>query len=193
MVLSSGFWTILIAILILALLFYFRERRLDGLGLVKNMRLGERILAWLREFWSRLHGQVRSLQDTLLLLRESESLDKEAQAGRPRWRFLRVSNLSPRDQLRYFYLSTIRRAGDKGVKREAADTPIEYVEDLKQSWPEAKDGLDNLTQSFLMARYSDKEISVEDIPPVKGTWKEVRRELNQKPTSTEDHDPNEEG
>ena len=130
MVLSSGFWTVLIIILILALLFYFRERGLDGLGPVRNLRLGERILAWLREFWSRLHGQVRSLQDTLLLLRESENSDEEAQAGRPRWRFLRVSNLSPRDQLRYFYLSTIRRAADKGVKREAADTPNEYAENL---------------------------------------------------------------
>ena len=192
MVLSSGFWTVLIIILILALLFYFRERGLDGLGPVRNLRLGERILAWLREFWSRLHGQVRSLQDTLLLLRESENSDEEAQAGRPRWRFLRVSNLSPRDQLRYFYLSTIRRAADKGVKREAADTPNEYAEDLKQSWPEAKEGLDNLTQAFLMARYSDKDISAEDLPPVKGTWKEVRRELNQKPAPTDDHVANEE-
>jgi hypothetical protein len=192
MMLSSGFWTLLIVFLILALLFYFRERRMDGLEQVKHLQLSERILAWLRQFWLRLHGQVRSLQETLLLLRETESFDDETQAGRPRWRFLRVSSLSPRDQLRYFYLSMIRRATDKGVKREPAGTPSEHVEDLKHSWPEAEEGLDDLTKAFLKARYSDKEISVEDIPPVKGAWKEVRRELNQKPHPIEDHGAGEE-
>jgi hypothetical protein len=185
MVLSSGFWTVLIVLLILAILFYFRERKLADREQLKHLHLGERILLWLKDFWSRLHGKARSLQDTLLLLRETESFDEETQSVRSRWRFLRLSSLSPRDQLRYFYLSTIRRAADKGVKREPAGTPSEYVKDLKQSWPEVEEGLDNLTKAFLKARYSDKEISAEDIPPVKGTWKDVRRELNQKPFPTD--------
>ncbi|MFL7837493.1 MAG: DUF4129 domain-containing protein [Candidatus Promineifilaceae bacterium] len=186
MVLSSGFWSVLIIVVLLALLFYFRERRLAGRGLIKDQQLIERFINWLKEVWANLRKQARSLQDTLILMRETESSGEENPGERSRWRFLRVSSLSPRDQLRYFYLSTVRRAGDQGVKREPSGTPNEYVDNLKQSWPEVEEEFDDLTKAFLKARYSSREISAEDIPPVKGTWKEVRRELNQKPTSVEE-------
>jgi hypothetical protein len=186
MVLSSGFWAVLIVLIAMALLFYLRERRQTSMGQIKTLRLSDRILLWLRGIWARLRGQVHSLQDALILLREVDSEVEQPQAKKPRWRFLRVSSLSPRDQLRYFYLSTVRRAGERGVKREPADTPSEYTQDLKQYWPEAEEGLDDLTQAFLKARYSDEEISAEDIPSVKGVWKELRRELNQKPDAKEE-------
>ena len=177
-----------IVIVVLALLFYIRERRQTGGGIVKGLPLREQILAWLRKLWARLRGQARTLQDTLVRVRESAGDAEPAQAKRSRWSFLRVSSLTPRDQLRFFYLSTVRRAGDRGVKREPASTPSEYVHDLKQNWPEADVGLDDLTKAFLKARYSDKEISDEDVPPVKEIWKGVRRELSQKPAPKQDGD-----
>lgn len=180
MVLSSGFWAVMIVIVAMALLFYIRERRQAGQGQGAALRIWDQILTWLRNTLARLRGQVLSLQDSLMLLRESESVADQTTTTRPsRWRFLRVSGLSPREQIRYFYLSTVRRAGDRGVKRPSAGTPSEYVEDLKENWPEAEEGLEELTDAFLKARYSDKAISEEDIPPVKNRWKEVRRELRQ--------------
>jgi hypothetical protein len=188
MVLSSGFWSVLIVLVVMASLFYLRERRQSGAGQMKAIRLGEQILLWLKEIWARLRGQVHSLQDAFILLREADSGVEQPTAKKSPWRFLRLSSLSPRDQLRYFYLSTVRRARERGVKREPADTPTEYVENLKQNWPEAEEGLEDLTQAFLKARYSNKEISEQDIPPVKGVWKELRRELNQKPDTKDGPD-----
>ena len=93
------------------------------------------------------------------------------------WRFIRVGALSPREQIRYYYLSIVRRAGDKGVKRIPSETPIEYAEDLRENWPEVEDGVEELTEAFLRARYSNRPITEEDVPDVKSTWKKVRREL----------------
>lgn len=188
MVLSSGFWAVLIVLIAMALLFYLRERRQTSMGQMKTFRFRDQILLWLSGIWARLRGQVHSLQDALILLRKVDKEDEQPQSKKQRWRFLRVSSLSPRDQLRYFYLSTVRRAGEQGVKREPADTPSEYVEDLKQNWPEAEEGLEDLTQAFLKARYSEQEISEEDITPVKGVWKELRRELRQKAESNTGED-----
>lgn len=188
MVLSSGFWAVMTVIVAMALLFYFRERRQAGQGPGEGLRILDQILTWLRETWAKLRGQALSLQESLLLLREPKSEADQAIPTQSRWRFLRVSGLSPREQIRYFYLSTVRRAGDRGVKRPSASTPSEYVKELKENWPEAEEGLDELTEAFLKARYNDKTIGEDELPPVKDTWKEVRRELRQDREQTHSDD-----
>ena len=80
----------------------------------------------------------------------------------------------------------MRRAGEKGVKRETAETPLEYAEDLKDKWPELEDGVEELTDAFLKARYSDKPITGGDVPEVKETWKGVRRQIKKRSTPDED-------
>ncbi len=180
MMFSSGFWAVLLVTVAVALLFFLRERRSTGAG-IGLPQLWEQILDWLKSKWAMLRGQARSLQESLLLLRQAAVESEQPESKRSPWRFLRVRGLSPRDQIRYFYLSTVRRAGERGVDRPAAGTPLEYVDALKQNWPEADEELQDLTEAFLKARYSDKTIGKEDIPPVKNSWKEVRRELRQKP------------
>ncbi len=184
MLLSSGFWAVFIVIVVLALLFFLRERRQEGF-LESAAEIWAQIITWLKLRWLKLRGQARSLQETLAFARRTEVDPEALPSRRMPWRFLRVSGLPPREQIRYFYLSTVRRAGEKGVKRPQAGTPLEYAEDLKERWPEAEEGLEAITGAFLKARYSDKEILEEEIAPVKNTWKEVRRELRQDPDLTE--------
>lgn len=180
LIFSSGFWAILIVGIVVALLFFLRERRKAG-GRESGRQLWDQILAWLKLRWSMLRGQARSLQESLVLLRKTAAEPDQPDSKPSPWRFLRVRGLSPRNQIRYFYLSAVRRAGDRGVDRPAANTPLEYVEELKRNWPEAEEELQDLTEAFLRARYNDKPIDETDIPPVKSTWKEVRRELRQNP------------
>lgn len=189
MVLSSGFWTVAIVVVVMALIFYLRERRETGRELGSEQKLWDQIVVWLKEIWARFRGQVRSLQSSLIVRSEDASEEDQSPIKRPRWRFLRVSGLSPRDQIRYFYLSTVRRAGERGVKRPSAGTPSEFVHDLKKNWPEVEKDLDELTSAFLKARYSDEAVDDDDLPEVKRTWKEVRRELKQDPDRRRDDEP----
>ncbi|MFN2138521.1 MAG: DUF4129 domain-containing protein [Candidatus Promineifilaceae bacterium] len=180
MVLSSGFWAVFVVAVVLAGLYFLRERR-SGAGATDGAHWRKKLRAWLAALWLRLRGGVLSLQSGLGSFRESEPSAPKETAQRPHWRFLRVGGLPPREQLRYFYLSTLRRAGDKGVERPSAGTPVEFLDTLQQNWPEAGENLDELTEAFLKARYSDEPVDVSDLPPVKATWKAARRKLRQDP------------
>lgn len=180
MVMSSAFWTIFIVIAVMALLFFIRERK--SLQQVKSAgEIGQRFWIWLIEFWNSLWQRVGHITIQLPTMRREVDDDAEPKESKQRrWRFFRLGALAPREQIRYFYLSTVRRAAERGVKRESADTPLEFAEDLKQGWPEVENEVEDLTEAFLKARYSDQPITREDVPEVKETWKDVRRQLKKR-------------
>ena len=185
MVLSSAFWSIFIVILILAFWFFLRERR-NGLQGKSAAAIWQQFLRLLSEIWQWLRHRMRvvRLQFPVQFIREGS--DKTAGGGQKRWRFFRLGGLSPREQIRYFYLSTVRRAGERGVERDLTETPLEYAEELKESWPEVDAEVEELTAAFLKARYSDNPITGEDIPQIKETWKDVRRQIRKPPDAIED-------
>jgi hypothetical protein len=138
---------------------------------------------WLREWMhgvSQRTGDVRdAVRRRLTLVRGSE------QARRRPWRFIRVNALPPREQIQYFYLSTVRRAGEKGAPRSKSETPSEYSKALQEEWPEASEEIETLTGAFLQARYSGHDIESEDVNPVKRVWKQVRASLRHGRRSSE--------
>jgi hypothetical protein len=178
MILTSAFWTILIVVTVAAILFFLRERgyRLNWHEL---KRLWQRVGAWAHMVWDMMRGRARQTRDSLQLrfrtTQSREEASKEDKGGR--WRFVRLSTLSPRDQIRYFYLSLLRRAADQGIRRQDSETPLEYAEDLKENWPEVEGDLDELTGAFLKARYSPKPIERDEINPIKARWKRARSRL----------------
>ena len=126
----------------------------------------------------------------LLLPTRSDIASQDKKGGdkkKRRWRFIRLGGLKPREQIRYFYLSTVRRAGERGVQRNAAETPLEFADNLKGGWPEVEQEVEELTDAFLKARYSDDPITGGDVPEIKETWKDVRRQIRKRP-SPEDSD-----
>jgi hypothetical protein len=169
LVVGTVFWLIVIAISGLAIFFFLRERGVQ----VEPGRAGQvwqRFLAWLRSWWAgttvRVHGFGQDLQARL---RRPTGIE----TPQPPWHFIRLHALSPRDQIRFFYLSTVRRAGQRGVEREGSETPLEYVEELKASWPEADEDVNHLTQAFLEARYSARPIAPDKVQPLKKVWQRV--------------------
>jgi hypothetical protein len=90
---------------------------------------------------------------------------------------VRLSALSPRDKVRYFYLSTVKRAGQLGAPRHPDETPAEYAQDLKEKWPESSTEVDELTEAFLAARYSKRPFTPDDIPPIKARWQRLKARL----------------
>jgi hypothetical protein len=90
---------------------------------------------------------------------------------------LRLSRLAPRDLVRYFYRSTLRRAADGGLARRKAQTPYEYSATLAQRLPEAQQDIAELTDAFVVAEYSPRPIGQADAQRARRPWERVRRRL----------------
>ncbi len=90
---------------------------------------------------------------------------------------LRLARLAPRELVRYFYRSTLRRAAAGGVPRRTDQTPYEYSAQLAQLLPEAQPDIAELTESFVLAEYSPRPIGDDDARRVRRPWERVRRRL----------------
>lgn len=188
LVVSSAFWTIFIVVAGMALLFFLRER---GWPLSRKK---------LRAAWDSFRARLRSALLGLLFRMGEWRFDfrdrldritgREPSARKPsnRRRFVRFGSLSPRDQIRYFYLQIVRRAAEQGVRRQESETPLEFTQDLTENWPEAQEDIDKLTTAFLRARYSIEPIQETDADLVKTTWKQADASLRQPMRRAEDEE-----
>jgi hypothetical protein len=173
-VIGFFYWLAIAAVAVLALLFFLRGRgvAIDGRWLVA---LWGRVTGWLGRLFRRA-GAGAGLFSLALRNRLPRLGRGSGLPGRP-WRYLRLNSLSPQEQIRFFYLAAVRRAGERGVPRGEAETPLEYAADLKASWPEAEEDLEALTEAFLAARYSRQEIRPDDASLVRRVWRRVRQAL----------------
>lgn len=175
---TSLIWSLIIVGGVSAVLFIMRDR-----GKWVNGRFFQKVWLtfkqWLSELWFGVEEQLALVQQALQARRATAETDEEA-PPKPPWRFIRLNALSPRDQIRYFYLSTVKRAGQKGVERSESNTPLEYAKQLKTHWPDAENELEDLTNAFLHARYSPRPIEKDDVNPVKRKWQQVKRNLRRR-------------
>lgn len=178
-IITSAFWALVVVGSVAATIFFLRERgyAVELGGLQKNW---ERLRSWLAELWQGLTGRARRVRRSLSRGLEA-GLPGRPSLGdlpkTPRWPFLRINSLSPREQIRYFYLSTVRRAQESGVERRQGETPLEYARDLKGRFPDAEEDVEALTQAFVHARYSDHPVEGEEVNPIKERWKRIKARL----------------
>ncbi len=85
--------------------------------------------------------------------------------------------LLPRDQVRRYYLTAVKEAGEEGVVRAPHETPLEFAEDLRAEWPDSGDDVEALTEAFLDARYSQQEIGAGDVSRASSAWRRLTRGL----------------
>ena len=180
---GATFWTIVIIVGITAVMFFLRER-----GIKFNTAVLERVWTqvWLalQSWWQTLRRQSKLAGQALRaqLQRANVVLERDPETG-GRWRFVRLNALSPRDKVRYFFLSTERRASEKGVSRRPGETPREYADTIKQSWsPTAvAEDVDPMTEAFQRAQYSRQEIDPNEVDEAKSHWEALRRQLRRPP------------
>lgn len=173
------FWMVAVLVTLYAVYFFLSRRGLPvdgGLG----QRVWHRLVAWWHDLWQRIRGRVSQVSQTVKARRRP--LSPVIQAV-PR-RFIRLNALTPRDQVRYFYLSTVRRAAEKGVTRRPAVTPLEYARDLTENWPEAEVDLESLTDAFVEARYTPRPVTSEYVPAVKRIWQRVKAAVRRRPLAS---------
>jgi hypothetical protein len=177
LIIGGLFWILVGAVALIALIVFLRDR---GVQLPEGAlaRWWQTVRSWFNRL---LHGATQNLAGAgRAVARRLRTVRGPEGSGQSPWRFIRVNALPPREQVRYYYLSTVRRAGEQGVNRADSETPSEYARDLKENWPEAQQEIDALTAAFLEARYSPRQFESEDVSPVKAVWKRVRNSLRRR-------------
>jgi hypothetical protein len=143
------------------------------------------LLAWARRWcgwlWRDTRSWVGQAAHSLQV-----ALRRPAVSVRRRMPSLRLRRLAPRDLVRYFYRSTLRRAAARGLPRRAGQTPYEYSAVLGDRIPDAREDIATLTEAFVVAQYSPRTISPDDARRVRRPWERVRRRLR---TALEQREP----
>ena len=180
--LSALFWLVILTIAGYALVRFFRERLQPSDG--EEGPTGgwwTRLLAWLRTLWGlwqNWQGSVREAVARQIARRSGQQV-----GGGRLPRFLSLRSLSPRDLVRYFYLSTTKRAAQAGQPRRPEQTPYEYKAALDGRFPELEPDLTGLTDAFIEARYTPRSVEQEEADAVKSIWQRIKAALRRRRAS----------
>jgi hypothetical protein len=177
-IISAVFWTVVLAILTYSVYRFYRDR----VGSLSDEALSTgwwgRIAAWLKDMWHRWRLWRQGIQERLVRPRAER---KPERTRRPSpFRFFFPGRLPPREQVRYFYLSAEKRAGEAGRARRPGQTPYEYRVSLDESFPDLEPDLTGLTDAFVHARYSALPVQKEQAEAVKPLWQRIKTALRRR-------------
>jgi hypothetical protein len=176
---TALFWIAIIAIAGY-MLYRFAWDRISPLAEVEEAeetRLGQ-FLRWLRTLWQRWRDWRKEVQ---VQMRQRRARAKAEQRPRIRTpRFLSLRRLSPRQLIRYFYLSAERRAAQAGQERRPHQTPYEYRADLEKRFPDLEEDVEGLTEAFVAAQYDHRPVVEEDAAAAKPFWQRIKAALRRR-------------
>jgi hypothetical protein len=122
--------------------------------------------------------------------RFGHAVQASAAALRARWRArrrvspmqasarrVRPGDLLPRERVRYLYLQALGRAAERGLERPPHRTPLEFARDLETLLPEAGDDVHALTEAFVDARYTPREIPPAEAQNAQTAWQRLMEAL----------------
>jgi hypothetical protein len=96
----------------------------------------------------------------------------EALSGRDR--LGREQQIQAAARIRQIYIELIRLAGNFGLPRDPAQTPLEFAQVLQGEWPLAGPDLDRITAAYLKIRYGGFPEHAEEVRAVEEAWRSVR-------------------
>jgi hypothetical protein len=176
---SVFLWGLLIFVVVFALTQFFRQHD----GVVPALRKS-RITNWLLLAWQWLYRNVEKTRGSLSRLAAAgwRNLTVRLEGNRvlPPLHLLRPRSLDPRRQIYFYYLAMIRRGGEQGIPRRPSQTPAEYAVLLEKELPSASEDIDSITDRFVEARYSRREMDAQKANRVREIWGHIRHALQQK-------------
>jgi hypothetical protein len=168
-------YLLIVTALSFVLVTFLRDRRI-------SLPAAEILRNWLRQVFMRFRRWLLRLGGhTKRILREvrfRRSLRRKEPTQKP----TRISLFyarSPRGRIRRYYLSFLQRAMDAGHGRDPQQTPYEYADRLAAYMADQQSELSTLTEGFIRARYSTREMSVEEASTIRGAWQKLRNRLRQ--------------
>lgn len=177
-VFSSAIWAIFLVLAVIAIGYFMRERGIK-LNFETLRAAWAKLRLWLSRGWNQMTEQVGDFQRGLAR-RQVKTEDVEKNGRSLPFNFVRVNGLIPREQVKYFYLSTLRRAEEKGIERRQSLTPQEFKATLLEQFPDSEAEIEELTAAFQQARYSQEEIDDNTVQPIKKRWKRMRSTIRRK-------------
>lgn len=175
-------WGSLVVIIVFALIQFVRQHG----GLRAALR-NSRVANWLILAWQWLSRNAVRTSGTLsrAIADGWERMVSRREGKRllPRPRLTNVRSLDPRRRIYFFYLAMIRRGSEQGVTRKPSQTPSEYAGTLEKALPSTTQDIDSITEAFVAARYSRREVEPEEANAVKEAWGRIRRALQSKSKS----------
>lgn len=172
-------WGSLVFILVFSLIQFVRQH-----GGLRAAFRNSRLTTWLILAWQWLARNANKTRETLsrALVDRWQNIVSRLEGNQilPPGSLIRFRSLDPRRQIYFFYLAMIRRGGEQGLSRKPSQTPSEYAVTLENALPSAEEDIDAITQAFIEARYSRREVESRDADLVKATWGRIRRALHSK-------------
>jgi Domain of unknown function (DUF4129) len=176
---ARDIFVILVIIALVAYLLwnYLRDRpELYGsLKALAPLRALRRLWAVLRH---RVSGLLASAREAAPVVWLRDRLRRAAPANP--WGYFRLGAASPREQVLFYYLSLLRRAGQQGFGRRPPQSPRDYEPVLKENLPDTAPELQGLTAAFEETRYSAHPVSPEQAKETRALWQRIRAALNGK-------------
>ena len=84
--------------------------------------------------------------------------------------------------MRYLYLQALGRAAERGLARPPHRTPLEFARDLEAHLPDAGEDVQALTEAFVDARYTPRDIAPSEAQTAQTAWQRLMEALR-KPIS----------
>jgi len=169
---SLVFWLVALGVVFYVVRSYLRDHP-EIRKALSSLWLFRAIGDFLTALWRRLTGLAEAIGEHIprtLSLRRRRGKRAQGKAAR----FFRLGTLSPRERTLYYYLSILRRAGQRGFRRKDSQTPYEYDAALEPHLPQAQQEMGLLTDDFVEARYSSHTVDREKEKEARARWKEVR-------------------
>jgi hypothetical protein len=173
---SILFWGIFIAVITYAIVQFIRQNP-QIFALLKNIRL----FNWLGNLWQGLAGWLSGagaqVASALQGARQRLFPQRNQNPLRQLRNWANFRQLSPRQQIVFYYLRLLERGGEHGLKRQSFQTPYQYAGTLQSNLPEVEEDISGMTETFLEARYSQHEIDTQKTSLVQRFWRNITRSL----------------
>lgn len=76
--------------------------------------------------------------------------------------------------IRGIYATMLRFTANLGFPRRPGETPYEYLPTLSQNWPESREQLSYITETYIRVRYGGVSPSSEQLERTKQAWLAVK-------------------
>ena len=172
-------WGGLVAILLFAFVHFVRQHK-EILATLRRSR----ITNWLILAWQWLYRNVNKTRATLsrAVAEGWQNIVARLEGRRvlPRPGWINLRSLDPRRQIYFFYLAMVRRGEEQGLRRKPSQTPAEYARTLERAVPAVEEDIDSITDAFIEARYSRRDVDSRQADLAKAIWGRIRRALQSK-------------
>ncbi|HEX7556970.1 MAG TPA: DUF4129 domain-containing protein [Leptolinea sp.] len=174
---SILFWAVFMGVIGYSFLYFIRHNTFILATFRKMPGFGS-LVRGIKSFWAWLVGVNQQLTSAISsgFTRIFQTLPKSI--GREIPQFMSFRNLSPRQQVIFYYLRLIDRSKKSGIIRKPSQTPNQFASDLQKAVPDIEQDLETFTNKFVEARYSRHPVNTEQTSTVQRLWRKIVRSLS---------------